>query len=188
MNQDRELVERILAGEKDKFGILVEKYQRQLYRFLRGMGLDHDEAGDMLQNAFVRAYEKLGTLRGGDMFRVWIYSIAVNQARNYLRSRARLIPLEETGEPVDAGTVEVEVDREKLGELACRALDRLTEEQKTVVVMRIYNEMPFKEVAESCGMTVSKAKVTYHRALKTLSRWLSPAADRLGFTSQGLSK
>ncbi|MFH1070904.1 MAG: sigma-70 family RNA polymerase sigma factor [Candidatus Glassbacteria bacterium] len=188
MNQDRELVERILGGEKDRFGVLVEKYQRQLYRFLRGMSLDHDEAADVLQNAFIRAYEKLDTLRGGERFRVWIYSIAANQARNYLRDKARVIPLTGDGLPELEEDREAEVDREKLGELVCRALDGLTGEQKMVVVMRIYNEMPFKEVAESCGMTVSKAKVTYHRAMKTLSRWLTPAADRLGFSSQELPK
>ena len=66
MQTDKQLVDEILAGRTEKFGILAERYQQQIYRFLRGMSLDHDEAADVLQSALIRAYEKLDTLRGGE--------------------------------------------------------------------------------------------------------------------------
>ena len=95
MVQDKELVELTLKGERERFGVLVQRYQRAIYRYLTSMGLDHDEAADAMQNAFVKAYDKLHTLRGGEKFRVWLYSIAANQAKNYLRRKAREQPLAE---------------------------------------------------------------------------------------------
>ena len=67
MQTDKQLVDEILGGRTEKFGVLAERYQQQIYRFLRGMNLDHDEAADIIQASLIRAYEKLDTLRGGNV-------------------------------------------------------------------------------------------------------------------------
>ena len=179
MEQDKKLVELILKGERERFGDLVERYQRAIYRYLMNMGLDHDETADVLQSAFVKAYDKLHTLRGGEWFRVWMYSIAVNQARNYLRRRARVVPLEEPHLPVHEEDPDLPVEREQLRGLLSRALNRLPEEQRKVVVLRAFEDMPFKEVAEVCNISLSSAKTIYHRSLKKMQRWLKPQASRM---------
>ena len=179
MHPDELVVEQVLRGEREKFGILVERYQRQIYRFLRGMGLEHDDAADVMQSAFVRAYDKLSTLKGGDRFRVWLYSIAANQARNYLRSQSRLLPLKDLEIPAEDENADLPMERKRLRDMIDGSLARLPEEQRRVVLLRIYEDLPFKDVAAVCGITLSSAKVTYHRALKTMQRWLKPAVSRL---------
>jgi len=185
MEQDKKLVELILKGERERFGVLVERYQRAIYRFLMNMGLDHDEAADTMQNAFVKAYDKLHTLRGGEHFRVWLYSIAANQARNYMRHRARELPLEEPDMPVHEEDPGLSVEREQLRSLLSGALKRLPGDQRKVVVLRAFENMPFKEVAEVCSISLSNAKTSYHRALKKMQRWLKPVASRMNLENQG---
>jgi RNA polymerase sigma-70 factor (ECF subfamily) len=179
MEQDKELVELILKGERERFGVLVERYQRAIYRYLMNMGLDHDEAADVLQSAFVKAYNKLHTLRGGERFRVWMYSIAANQAKNYLRRRVRVLPLEEPHMPVHEEDPGLPVEREQLRGLLSRALNRLPEDQRKIVVLRAFEDMPFKEVAKVCNISLSSAKTNYHRALKKMQKWLKPEASRM---------
>jgi len=184
MQTDKQLVDEILAGRTEKFGVLAERYQQQIYRFLRGMSLDHDEAADVLQSALIRAYEKLDTLRGGERFRVWLYSIAANMARNYLRRGKRDVPLEAVTLSADELDIDGHLDRNRLEDMVEGALESLNEEQRKVVLMRVYQEMPFKDVAEACGISLSNAKVTFHRAMKTLSRWLVPAAERMNLDTE----
>lgn len=179
MQTDKQLVDEILAGRTEKFSVLVERYQQQIYRFLRGMSLDHDQAADVLQSALIRAYEKLDTLRGGERFRVWLYSIAANQARNYMRRKKRDVPLDAVILSAEEQDMDGELDRGRMEELVEGALENLSEDQRKVVLLRIYEEMPFREVAEVCGMSLSNSKVTFHRAIKTLGRWLAPAAERM---------
>jgi len=185
MEQDKALVELILKGEREKFGVLVERYQRAIYRYLMSMGLDHDETADTMQGAFVKAYNKLHTLRGGERFRVWMYSIAANQARNYLRRRARELPLEEPNLPVHEEDPDLPLEREQMRKLLSRALNRLPEDQRKIVVLRVFEDMPFKEVAGICKISLSSAKTSYHRALKKMQRWLKPVAFRMNLNNQG---
>jgi len=181
MERDEQLIRQILQGEREKFGELVKRYQRDIYRFLRRMGLDHDEAADVMQNAFVKAYDNLDNLKEIGRFRVWLYTIASNQAKNYLRKFRR------ESSPVDielypesgSGGSGFHVEQEQLKVWINRALARLPEAQRQVVVLRAFENLPFKEVAKLCNMKLSNAKVTYHRALKKMSGWLKPAESEI---------
>jgi RNA polymerase sigma-70 factor (ECF subfamily) len=179
MQTDKHLVDEILAGRTEKFGVLAERYQQQVYRFLRGMSLDHDEAADVLQSALIRAYEKLDTLRGGERFRVWLYSVAANLARNYLRRGKRGVPLDVVTLNSDELDIDGNLDRERMEKMVGKALENLSEDQRKVVLLRVYQDMSFKDVADTCGISLSNAKVSFHRAMKTLGRWLAPAAERM---------
>ena len=179
MQTDKQLVDEILAGTTEKFCVLAERYQQQVYRFLRGMKLDHDEAADVLQSSLIRAYEKLDTLRGGERFRVWFYAIATNQARNYMRRGKRNVALESVVLSAEDENLDGVLDRERMTELVEGALESLSEDQRMVVLLRIYQQMTFSEVAETCGISQSNSKVIFHRAIKTLARWLAPAAERM---------
>jgi RNA polymerase sigma factor (sigma-70 family) len=184
MQTDKQLVDEILAGATEKFSVLAERYQQQVYRFLRGMSLDHDEAADVLQCSLIRAYEKLDTLRGGERFRVWFYTIAANQARNHMRRGKRDVALESVVLSSEDERLDEALDRERMSELMEGALQSLSEDQRRVVLLRIYQEMPFSEVAETCGISKSNSKVMFHRAMKTLARWLAPAAERMNLDSE----
>ncbi len=179
MRTDKQLVDEILAGATEKFSVLAERYQQQVYRFLRGMNLDHDEAADVLQSSLIRAYEKLDTIRGGERFRVWFYTIAANQARNYMRRSRRDVALDDVVLSAEDQNPGEALDRERMAALVAVALGNLSEDQRKVVLLRIYQEMPFSEVAQACGISHGNSKVIFHRALKTLARWLAPAMGRM---------
>jgi len=181
MNDDEKLILAVKRGERDKFGVLVDRYQKPIYRFLRNMRLDHDEASDIMQNSFVLAYQNLGSFRQSGRFRNWLFTIASNQARNYFRSRSRQrqVPLDEIDPPAVEGDQELPLERQQLRKRLEEILERLPVQQRQVVVLRVFEQLPFKDVAEACGLGLSNAKVTYYRALKTLAAWLGPSLSKL---------
>lgn len=179
MIDDEQLILAIRGGERARFGALVERYQRPVYRFLRNMRLEHDEAADIMQNVFINAYRKLDSLREPGKFRSWLFMIASNQARNYFResSRRREVPLEDA-EPVFADeNPDLTLEKQGLKKRLEAALEHLPVKQRQVVVLRAFEELPFDEVARACGIRLSTAKVSYHRALKKMAGWLGPLAD-----------
>ncbi|MFC1537348.1 RNA polymerase sigma factor [Gemmatimonadota bacterium] len=177
INEDQELILAIKRGEREKFGLLVERYQQKIYRFLRKMGLDHDEAADIMQNTFVLAYRNLSSVKSDKRFSSWLFTIAANQARNYFRkiSRHRQVPLDEAGSLAVEEERNRHVERWQLRKKLNEVLDRLPDKQRQVVVLRVFEQMPFDEVARICDMGKSNAKVTYHRAIKKLAGWLGPS-------------
>ncbi len=175
MPSDDQLIAEVLRGSRERFALLVERYQRPIYGYLRRMGLEHDTAADVMQETFIRAYRKLDTVRGEGKFRGWLYTIAGNQARNELRriGRRRELPLDEV-EPLDSEQESPgrAVERSQARERLEQALARLPLAQRRVVVLRALEDLSFKEVAEACQISLSSAKVSYHRALKKMSRFL----------------
>src|ERR687897_3484837 len=89
---DRELVERAQRGDKQAFGLLVEKYQRKLARLLSRFVRDPAEVEDVAQEAFIKAYRALPSFRGDSAFYTWLYRIAINTAKNYLVAMGRRAP------------------------------------------------------------------------------------------------
>src|SRR5471030_2175635 len=89
---DQELVERAQRGDKQAFGLLVEKYQRKLARLLARYIRDPAEVEDVTQEAFIKAYRALPSFRGDSAFYTWLYRIGINTAKNYLVSRGRRAP------------------------------------------------------------------------------------------------
>ena len=181
MIDDEKLVLAIRRGEPEKFGLLVERYQRRIYHFLRSMRLDHDEAADIMQNSFVLAYKNLGSFQHTRRFRSWLFTIAANQAKNYFRkqSRHQQVPLDEVESLVVDEDKDLPVERQQLRERLNEALEQLPFHQRQVVVLRVFEQLPFNEVAQACDMGLSNAKVTYHRAMKKLARWLGPSLTKI---------
>lgn len=178
---DEQLILAIRRGEREKFSLLVERYQRRIYSFLRNMGLDHDEASDIMQNTLVLAYQNLHTVKQDKRFRCWLFTIAANQARNYFRklSRHRQVPLDELGSLAVADNQSLPVERYQLREKLNALLDRLPVNQRQVVILRVFEQMPFDEVARTCEIGLSNAKVTYHRAMKKMAGWLGPSLQKI---------
>src|SRR5438876_8923798 len=89
---DQELVERAQRGDKQAFGLLVEKYQRKLARLLSRFVRDPAEVEDVTQEAFIKAYRALPSFRGDSAFYTWLYRIGINTAKNYLVALGRRAP------------------------------------------------------------------------------------------------
>ncbi len=130
---------------------------------------DDDEAKDVAQRAFVKAYQGVHGLRGAGAFRTWLYRIASNLALNHLRDHARLQPTEDAGKDVAVEAVGTDrlADAERRARLL-GALDRLPPKQRLVLELRVFQELSFREVADAAGCSENAAKVNFHHAVKKL--------------------
>ena len=175
---DLGLVERFRAGDRRAFDELVRKYQRPIYYMVLRYVKDGDEAKDVAQRAFVRAFEGLAGFRADAAFRTWLYRIAVNLALNHLRDHRRHVEVDETSATVEAVGAGRLADAQARGRLRA-ALDALPPKQRLVLELRVYEELPFREVAEIAGCSENAAKVNFHHAVKRLrERLLGPCAQR----------
>jgi RNA polymerase sigma-70 factor (ECF subfamily) len=162
---DERLVARFLEGDGAAFDTLVRRYQQPIYWMaLRYVGNDAD-AKDVAQRALVQAFVKLRQLREGASFRSWVYRTAANLALNVVRDRKPQLPL--------ADDVAVALTREPLVEEEAQrrlraAVAKLPPMQRLVVELRVFEELPFAEVAEAADCSENSAKVNFHHALERL--------------------
>jgi RNA polymerase sigma-70 factor, ECF subfamily len=175
---DAQLVARFRAGESAAFDELVRRHQegvlRLVRRYLRRDNEALDESKDIAQRAFVRAFQGIGRLRGDASFRPWVYQIAVNLALNHLRDGKRVQAEPDAGldvpiAPIGAGAL---VDAEDDARLRT-AITKLPPKQRLVLELRIYDELPFAEVALIADCTENAAKVSFHLAVKRLRMLLT---------------
>lgn len=170
---DAALVERFRGGDRGAFDELVRRYQKQVFYLSKRYVKNDEDAKDVAQRAFVKAFLGVGGLRGEASFRTWLFKIAVNLSLNHVRDRARLRPAEEADEPkVDAvGDRRLEGVEQRRALTA--ALEELPPKQRMVLELRVFEELPFREVAAAAGCTENAAKVNFHHAVTRLRQWMS---------------
>lgn len=172
---DRELVDRARQGDHDALDHLLRRHQEVAYRVALGLVHDPDQAADVVQDAFLKAFVNLGGFRGEARFRTWLLSIVVNEARGGLRKsgRRRETPLDEApplatpgADPADATVRHAESERARAG------LARLPEKQRLAVQLRVDEGLSFREVGEIIGSTEGAARVNYHHGIHRLREML----------------
>lgn len=176
---DEDVVERVLAGETVLFEIIMRRHNQRLYRTARAILRDDAQAEDVVQDAYVRAYEHLGQFAGKCKFGGWLLRIAVNEALARLRGRkhyaeGEMMPGDE-GERMDRFVSRTPNPEQQASTLEMRSLleksiEALPEAQRTVLVMRDVEEMSTQETAEALGITTENVKVRLHRARAVLSK------------------
>jgi RNA polymerase sigma-70 factor (ECF subfamily) len=174
---DDGIIERVLAGDKEQYAAIVERYQQPLYRHAVAMVLDHDAAADMVQDAFVRAYTNLKECRDPRRFRGWLFQTLRHRCLDYLKEPRRrhvrfdeVLPLLEAAEGpaafVDQGEIRLDITR---------ALAGLAPEQREAFVMHYVEGMAYEEMAELLDASVSALKMRALRARQALSAALAGA-------------
>jgi RNA polymerase sigma-70 factor (ECF subfamily) len=167
---DLEFVESALRGDDDAFEELVRRYQRPIFALVIRICSSVDEAPDIVQRVFLKAYTKLRGFRRRSTFKTWLYTIAINLCRNVLRTRKRRGIHEEVDDK--AVSVEAGIDEELISserkEMLGRAVEELPPKQKAVLTLRVYEEMSFREIADTMRMTENSAKVNFHHAVRRL--------------------
>jgi RNA polymerase sigma-70 factor, ECF subfamily len=168
---DRELVEQVLDGRVDAFNLLVWRWQRSLYNFLYRLTGDREQAHDLSQETFLKAYTRLKDLRERDKFSAWLFRIAVNLYRSHYRSRPPEqawddLSLDEPEAPTDSATRELRMTVRTL-------LGRLTPEQREVVVLKIYEGFRFDEIATILDCPASTVKSRLYAAFDQLRAGLN---------------
>jgi len=171
---DDTIIENVLNGNTEAYRFLVERYQRQIFNLMYRYSRNDEDAADLTQEAFVKAFTKLKQYRSGNRFFSWLYSLAVNLARDWWRKKSRQQPvrheLNNHSMVIDRGASvqqeKLEYDQEIL--LLQQALDRLPDETREIVLLRYRQEMPIKEVTAIFGLGESAVKMRLSRALQQL--------------------
>lgn len=186
------LVDRAKAGDAAAFTALVNQYERKIYRLAKHITQNDEDAEDVLQDTFLKAYEHLDGFQGNSKFYTWIVRIAVNEALMKLRKRKgdRTVPLDEpvdTGEEMVAREIAVWDDnpeerysREEMQEILDRAVDSLKPDFRTVFILRDIEELSTEEAAEALGISVPAVKSRLLRARLALREKLTRQFKRKG--------
>jgi RNA polymerase sigma-70 factor, ECF subfamily len=174
---DAELIERVLAGERELYATIVARYQDMLYRFAAGMLQDADTAADLVQDSFVKAYTSLSRCRDRQNFSAWIFQIVRNRCTDHLRAPARRrVGLEvESPELAERTTPETDFDLGELRTVVDRALATLPEAQREAFLLKHVEDLSYEEMAVLLGVGVSALKMRVMRAREALQAALREA-------------
>ena len=174
---DDDLVSEVLAGRTARFGVLVRRHNQRLYRAARAILGDDAEAEDVVQDAYVRAFNALSTFRGDAAFSTWITRIAVNEAIARRRARARLADVSAEEVPMASDrTPERELADAELARLIEQQIDALPDGLREALVLRDVEELPTAEAAEVLGITTNAVKLRAFRAAEVLRAALGEEA------------
>lgn len=169
-----------LFNEEDKrhyaFNLLVRQYQRRLYGYIRRMLTDHDEAQDVLQNTFVKAWNGLDSFRGDSQLYSWLYRIAHNECLNHLRKARRRVFVSNEA-VIERLTTTLDSSEHFSGDLIQqrlqRAVMRLPDKQRAVFNMKYFDGMKYEDMSTVTGTSVGALKSSYHIAVKKIEAWLT---------------
>lgn len=156
--------------------LLMDKYQSPLYRHLRRMVNDHEDANDLLQNCFIKAYRHIGQFEGKSKLYTWLYRIAANEAVTFLNGKKRRATDSiDVHERFLGNTLHADepVDGEALQQQLQRAMDTLPQKQKLVFSLRYYDELPYEEMSQILQTSVGALKASYHHAVKKIEHFFS---------------
>ena len=166
--QDGVLIEQVMGGNKQAFSELVKKYQRQVLRLALRLVGELETAEDVAQESFFKAYQKLGLFEGRSAFKSWLFQITVNTAKNKLRGKRRdFVSLDKINLAVSA-QAELKLESTALSLLIQKAVSELPERQRMALVLRVFEDLTFKEVAEVMDCPYDTAKANYRHALLKL--------------------
>ena len=175
---ERETVAACQRGDREAFDRLVQRYQREVYRLCYRYLGQHEDANDLAQEVFLRAWRSIGRFRGDSAFSTWLYRIAVNACLNH-RALKR-VPTQDLPEalPDPSRGAEARAQDEDVARRVRGAIARLPEKQRATLVLKIYHELSHEEVANVLGSSVGTVKSNLFHALGNLKRLLGGEPGR----------
>jgi RNA polymerase sigma-70 factor (ECF subfamily) len=170
--EDADLIERTRKGDVESYNLLISRWEKRVYNYLLRILSNREDALDLSQDVFLKAYQNIRKLEDASRFGPWLFRIAHNEAFSLFRKRKpedELTGVERRHEP--AYPVELTL-------AATAALEKLSPEQREAVVLKIYQGFKFEEMAEVLGCPVSTVKSRLYSALELLKSQLAPVRTR----------
>ncbi len=169
---DEELVHLVKMGETEPFDELVRRHEVKVHNLCYKMLKNYDDAKDMAQETFLKAYRNIKNFDGRSKFTTWLYRIAVNNCINFMKK-------EHPSEVIKDEILEIPKDdpveqykKKKMKEVIYNAISKLPEVQKSVFTLRALEELPYQEISVILNKPVNTVKVNYHLAVKNLKNYL----------------
>ena len=174
---ERALVEACLANRPDAFDLIVERHRRPVYLLCYRFVGNHEDASDLSQDVFLRAYRGLRNFRGQSSLGTWLHRISVNVCLNRVNAKT---PLGKLTEPIDdrefadmrIESASERVLRDERGVRVRAAIAHLPRKQRATLILRMYHEMPHQEIADVLGSSVGAVKANFFHALANLKKLL----------------
>jgi RNA polymerase sigma factor (sigma-70 family) len=166
---------KVEATKEKAFTVILKKYQEKLYWHIRRMVVDHEDANDVLQNMFIKAWKGLENFREDSQLYTWLYRIATNESLTFLEGKKKRsnISLDDTDAAL---TQSVQADDNFDGQKAewklQLAIQQLPEKQKAVFNLRYFEEMPYAEMSEVLDTSEGALKASYHHAVKKIEDYI----------------
>ncbi len=179
-NQDADaaLVERYLAGDTTAFDEIMIRYERQIYRVCYRFVENRDDAMDLAQEVFIKAFEHLSTFRRESSLKTWLYRIAMNHCINHVKKHSQeFVEVSEYTGKIQAST-QVQLEDREQREHFRRMVKRLPPKQKAILELRINEQLSYEEIANMSGRSVSTIKASVFFALEKLRKLVKDPSHR----------
>lgn len=178
---EENIIER-LRGETTKrkaFAEVVNHYSRTLYWQVRHIVTNHEDADDVVQNTFLKAWRSIDCFEGSARLSTWLYRIAYNESMTLLSQRKETLSIDEgTDNEEDSGGCAMQlesdeyVDGDKAQMILQEAIAQLPAKQKAVFTMKYFNDMKYEDISEVTGTTIGALKASYHLAVEKITKYV----------------
>jgi RNA polymerase sigma-70 factor (ECF subfamily) len=177
LEAERDAIAASKRGEREAFDVLVERYHKPIYRLCYRYVNHHEDASDLAQEVFLKAWRAIGSFRGDSAFSTWLYRIAVNACLNF-RALRRPVTRELPGTLVDPRPdAETQAEREDEASRVRAAVSRLPEKQRATLILKLFHDLTHEEVAGILGSSVGTVKANLFHALARLRREMAGAGE-----------
>ena len=163
------------ARQREAFARIVKEYSEQLYWQIRRLVLSHDDANDILQNTFIKAWTNIEYFRGDAKMSTWLYRIALNECLTFLnkqRASQQLSIDEADTEIMNQLESDTYFDGDETQKVFLQAIKQLPEKQQMIFNLKYFKEMKYEEISEILGTSIGALKASYHHAVKKIESFL----------------
>lgn len=176
MIKDKELLEMLSDPKTQRagFAVLVSQYSETLYWKIRNIVLNHDDADDILQNVFIKAWTNLATFQGKSSLSTWLYRIAINESLDFLRKKKQATQVSADDEPGIASRLLADeyFDGDEIQAHLQEAVALLPDVQRTVFTLKYFDNMKYSEISKILSTSEGALKASYHLAVKKITEFL----------------
>ena len=173
---DSELIEMLREPRtrREGFAVLVKQYSEKLYWKVRRIVLSHEDANDVLQNVFIKVWSNLQNFQGKSSLSTWLYRIAINESLDFLRKQklADKVSADEDDSVASRLMSDEYFDGDEVQARLQEAVARLPEVQRTVFILKYFEEMKYSEMSQILNTSEGALKASYHLAVKKITEYL----------------
>jgi RNA polymerase sigma-70 factor (ECF subfamily) len=172
---DLAAIGRVIAGDSDAFGLLVERHSRSVFRLAYRITSNESDAEEVVQEAFLRAFREIRRYESRASFSTWVGTIAANCALDVIRKRKRFVDTEDEIVPVcEAPGPDREANSRRIGEVIATTMSQLSVQERTAFSLRHYEGMAIEAISRELGLSENATKQSIFRAVQKLRRVLGP--------------